>query len=92
MLESAASALRADGAQLIDARPAVVLPDVGRLYQQFLYPILLSTTGRRLFDKMVALADSLPDDERRWCAPRASPLSANETGCSPTRNASGCVR
>ena len=64
VLESAANALRADGAQLIDARPAVVLPDVVRLYQQFLYPILLSTTGRRSFDKMVALADSLPDDER----------------------------
>ncbi len=65
VLESAASALRGGGAQLVDARPAVVLPDVVRLYQQFLYPILLSTTGRRSFDKMVGLAESLPDDDDR---------------------------
>ncbi|RDH78392.1 amidase [Mycolicibacterium moriokaense] len=60
-LQAAAEALRAAGA--VDARPDVVLPDVVRLYQQFLYPILLSTTGRRSFDRLVAAAESLPDDD-----------------------------
>ncbi len=51
------------GARMVDARPAVVLPDVVRLYQQFLYPILLSTMGKRSFDKLVATAESLPQDD-----------------------------
>jgi amidase len=41
------------------------MPDVVRLYQQFLYPILLSTMGRRSFDNMVSFADSLPEDDDR---------------------------
>ena len=65
VLEAAADAVRGAGAQVVDARPAVVLPDVVRLYQQFLYPILLSTMGKRSFDTMVTLADSLPDDDDR---------------------------
>ena len=65
VLHAAADSLTAAGAQFVDARPAVVLPDVVRLYQQFLYPILLSTMGKRSFDNMVALADSLPDDDDR---------------------------
>ena len=50
---------------MVDARPEVVLPDVVRLYQQFLYPILLSTMGKRSFDNLVTLAESLPDDDDR---------------------------
>jgi amidase len=50
---------------MVDARPEVVLPDVVRLYQQFLYPILLSTMGKRSFDNMVGLAESLADDDDR---------------------------
>ncbi|OBA96286.1 amidase [Mycobacteriaceae bacterium 1482268.1] len=65
VLASAVDTLRAGGAQLVDARPAVDLTDVVRLYQQFLYPILLSTMGKRSFDKMTALADSLADDDDR---------------------------
>ena len=65
VLESAAGALRAAGARLVDAQPEVALPDVVRLYQQFLYPILLSTVGKRSFDNMVTLAESLPDDDDR---------------------------
>jgi amidase len=68
VLASAAGALRAGGAQVVDARPDVVLPDVVRLYQQFLYPILLSTTGQRSFDKLVTLAESLPEDDDRSLA------------------------
>ena len=63
VLASAADALRAAGTQFVDARPAVVLPDVVRLYQQFLYPILLSTMGKRSFDNLVAVAESLTDDD-----------------------------
>ena len=63
VLDDAAAALRGAGAQVIDAKPEVVLPDVFRLYQQFLYPILLSTMGKRSFDNMVELADSLADDD-----------------------------
>ncbi len=65
VLASAATALRDGGARVVDARPAVVLPDVVRLYQQFLYPILLSTMARRSFDNLVTLADSLPDEDDR---------------------------
>jgi amidase len=65
VLDAAATALRGAGAQVIDARPEVVLPDVVRLYQQFLYPILLSTMGKRSFDSMAKLADSLADDDDR---------------------------
>jgi amidase len=65
VLQTAAEALRAGGGRLVDARPDVVLPDVVRLYQQFLYPILLSTMGKRSFDNMVTLADSLPEDDDR---------------------------
>ena len=65
VLTAAADALRGEGAQVVDARPAVALPDVVRLYQQFLYPILLSTMGKRSFDNMVTLADSLSDDDDR---------------------------
>ena len=65
VLASAADALRAGGAQLVDSRPEVVLPDVVRLYQQFLYPILLSTMAKRSFDNMVTLAESLTDDDDR---------------------------
>ncbi len=65
VLEAAADAVRGAGAQVVDARPAVVLPDVVRLYQQFLYPILLSTMGKRSFENMVTLAESLPDDDDR---------------------------
>jgi amidase len=57
--------MRSAGAHVVDARPAVVLPDVVRLYQQFLYPILLSGMGKRSFDTMVTLAESLPDDDER---------------------------
>lgn len=63
VLADAADAVRAAGAQVTDARPEVVLPEVVRLYQQFLYPILLSTMGKRSFDNMVAMADSLADDD-----------------------------
>jgi len=63
VLASAAGALRAGGARMVDARPDVVLPDVVRLYQQFLYPILLSTMRKRSFDNMVTLADSLAEDD-----------------------------
>ena len=55
VLQAATDTLRAGGARVVDARPAVVLPDVVRLYQQFLYPILLSTMGEAFFDKMVTL-------------------------------------
>jgi amidase len=65
VLEAAADAVRGAGAQVVDARPGVVLPDVVRLYQQFLYPILLSTMGKRSFDNMVTLAESLSDDDDR---------------------------
>src|SRR6185312_3185951 len=65
VLAAAAAALRADGARMVDTRPAVVLGDVVRLFQQFLYPILLSTMGQRSFDNMVSLADSLADDDDR---------------------------
>ena len=34
-----------------------------RLYQQFLYPILLSTMAERSFDKLIATAESLPQDD-----------------------------
>lgn len=63
VLHSAADAIRSAGATVVDARPDVVLPDVVRLFQQFLYPILLSTMGQRSFDNMVQLADSLADDD-----------------------------
>ena len=93
MLESAAGALRAAGARLVDTQPEVALPDVVRLYQQFLYPILLSTIAQRSFDNMVALAESLPaDDDRPLARTARSPPSATGTGCSPTRNASSCAR
>jgi amidase len=65
VLEATADAVRGAGAQVVDAHPAVVLPDVVRLYQQFLYPILLSTMGKRSFDNMVTLAESLPEDDDR---------------------------
>jgi amidase len=65
VLAAAADALRAAGAVVVDDHPNLVLPDVVRLYQQFLYPILLSTMGKRSFDGMVALADSLSDDDDR---------------------------
>jgi amidase len=65
VLAAAAGVLRDGGAQMVDARPAVIMPDVVRLYQQFLYPILLSTMGRRSFDNMVSFADSLPEDDDR---------------------------
>jgi amidase len=65
VLASAADALLAADTRLVDARPAVKLPDVVRLYQQFLYPILLSTMGNRSFSNMVTLADSLPEDDDR---------------------------
>ena len=65
VLASAATALRDGGARVVDVRPAVVLPDVVRLYQQFLYPILLSTMARRSFDNLVTLADSLPEEDDR---------------------------
>ncbi len=63
VLAAAADALRAGGARVVDVPPAVDMPDVLRLYQQFLYPILLSTTGKRSFDKLAKLADSLPADD-----------------------------
>jgi amidase len=63
VLASAAHALRAAGAQFVDARPEVMLSDVVRLYQQFLYPILLSTMGKRSFDNLVTVAESLTDDD-----------------------------
>ncbi len=47
VLEAAADAMRGAGAHLVDARPAVALPDVVRLHQEFLYPILLSGMGNR---------------------------------------------
>jgi amidase len=50
---------------VVDARPDVVLPDVFRLFQQFLYPILLSTMGKRSFDNMVDFARSLDEDDDR---------------------------
>jgi amidase len=65
VLAAAADALVGAGAKVTDTRPAVELPDVVRLYQQFLYPILLSTMGKRSFDNMIALADSLSDDDDR---------------------------
>lgn len=65
VLAAAATALSGGGARIVDARPDVVLPEVVRLFQQFLYPILLSTVGRRSFDGMVALAESLPEDDDR---------------------------
>jgi amidase len=65
VLDAAATALRGAGAHVVDARPEVALPDVLRLYQQFLYPILLSTMGNRSFANMVKLADSLSDDDDR---------------------------
>ena len=65
VLESAAGALQAAGARLVDTQPEVALPDVVRLYQQFLYPILLSTVGKRSFDNMITLAESLSDDDDR---------------------------
>ncbi len=63
VLESAAAALRAGGAQLVDARPALVLPDAVRTYQRLLYPVLLSTMDQDNFDNLVALADSLPVED-----------------------------
>ena len=63
MLASAAGALRAGGARMVDARPDVVLPDVVRTYQQLLYPILLGTMRKRAFDGFVALADFLAEDD-----------------------------
>jgi amidase len=65
VLDDAATALRGAGAQVVDARPDVVLPDVFRLFQQFLYPILLSTMGKRSFDNMVDFARSLDEDDDR---------------------------
>jgi amidase len=65
VLAAAVDALRDAGARVVDSPPKVVLPDVVRLYQQFLYPILLSTMGKRSFDNLVAIADSLPDDDDR---------------------------
>ena len=65
VLESATAALRAGGARLVDARPKLPLPDVVRTYQQLLYPILLSTMAQHSFDNLVALADSLPDEDDR---------------------------
>ncbi len=63
VLASAAAALRAGGAQLHDAPPDVVLSDVVRTYQQLLYPILLSTIAQPRFDKLVAVAGSLPAED-----------------------------
>lgn len=63
VLEATADALRTAGALAVDARPPVALPDVVRLFQQFLYPILLSTMGQRSFDAMVELADSTAHDD-----------------------------
>ncbi|OBK76278.1 amidase [Mycobacterium sp. 1274761.0] len=65
VLAAAADALQAGGARLVDKRPAVAMPDVVRLYQQFLYPILLSGMGQQSFDGMVKLAASLADDDDR---------------------------
>ncbi|GFG51199.1 amidase [Mycolicibacterium agri] len=64
-LETAAGTLREGGARIVDARPAVALPDVMRLYQQLLYPILLSTISQRSFDSMAKLAESLPESDDR---------------------------
>ena len=82
------------GAQLVDARPAVVLPDVVRLYQQLLYPILLSTMAKALVRQPGhSWRSRCPTTTTaRWRARRASPPSATATGCSPTRNASSCAR
>ena len=63
VLASAAAALRAGGARLLDAAPDVVLSDVVRTYQQLLYPILLSTIAQPRFDKLVTVADSLAAED-----------------------------
>jgi len=65
VLETAAGALRDGGARIVDTRPNVALPDVMRLYQQLLYPILLSTISQRSFDSMAKLAESLPESDDR---------------------------
>ena len=92
--QSAAGALRAGGAQMVDARPAVVLPDVVRLYQQFLYPdpAVHHAHGAHSTTWSHSRTPLPTTTTVRWRAPRASPPSATGTGCSPTRNASSCAR
>ena len=63
VLASAVAALRANGAQLLDTPPDVVLSDVVRTYQQLLYPILLSTIAQPRFDHLEAVGESLPAED-----------------------------
>ena len=63
VLVSAVAALRANGAQLLDAPPDVVLSDVVRTYQQLLYPILLSTIAQPRFDHLEAVGQALPAED-----------------------------
>ena len=94
VLQAATDALRAGGARMVDARPAVVLPDVVRLYQQFLYPILLSTMGETFVRQdgrdggVVTAGRRQPVGAHRAVRHPALPgLDARRT-----RNASSCVR
>ena len=63
VLVSAVAALRANGAQLLDTPPDVVLSDVVRTYQQLLYPILLSTIAQPRFDHLEAVGQALPAED-----------------------------
>ena len=93
VLESATAALRAGGARLVDAQPELALPDVVRLYQQLLYPILLSTMAQRVSTIWSHWRTHCPTMMTvRWRARRVSPPSVIAIGSSPTRNASSCVR
>jgi amidase len=62
-LEASVDALRAAGANVVNARPDVDLPEVVRTYQQLLYPILLGSMAQESFDGFVALATQLSDDD-----------------------------
>ncbi|MBV8967207.1 MAG: amidase [Mycobacteriaceae bacterium] len=63
VLASAIRALRDAGAQVTDVRPPVALPEVVRVYQQLLYPVILGAMPRDRFDRMAAFAASLPADD-----------------------------
>ena len=63
VLESAIGTLQDAGAQMIDVRPKVALPELVRTYQQLLYPVMLSGMSRDQFDRMAASAASLPADD-----------------------------
>jgi amidase len=63
VLESATRALRDAGARVTSVRPPIEVPEVVRMYQQLLYPVMLGAMPRDRFDRMAAFAASLPAED-----------------------------